>query len=78
MRISGLPEPALAANGDYSRYSATPELNGRPVFAQQGSAAKNFLWHDGHSWSLGPEIDGEQVLFLPTFPAAFWSSRADV
>lgn len=33
------------------------------VFAQRElvpGAAKNFLWHDGHSWSLGPEIDGEQ------------------
>ena len=60
LRISGLPDPAAAANGDYVRYSATPELNGRAVYSQKDSAAKNYLWHDGHSWSLGPEIDGEQ------------------
>lgn len=47
MRISGLPEPAAAANGDYSRHAAAPELNGRPVFVQKEvqGAARNFLWH---------------------------------
>ena len=57
-RVSGLPDPASTANGEYIRYSATPELNSRPVFVQTsaGGAPKNYLYHDGQSWTLGPEI----------------------
>ena len=73
-RVSGLPDPASTANGEYIRYSATPELNSRPVFVQTsaGGAPKNYLYHDGQSWTLGPEIGAPACTLaaLPLHPLA--------
>ena len=76
-RVSGLPDPASTANGEYIRYSATPELNSRPVFVQTsaGGAPKNYLYHDGQSWTLGPEIGALARPFAPP-PARPPATRA--